>query len=345
MSMFTRLSLALGLLLVLAAPAYADDVLKLDIVSGVVEGLAKPGIRIKTNTELDRVTLILHRSDGREFRLEKGPLKNRETVFFDFPQEAGTLHYQGRLVVKNGEEDGEMPLSFDLQVLPGLKLTLLQEKFNREAKSLALTASRPLTRVEWTVIGDTGEVIGKGTTNFAQAAAGTPLTVEWTQDKGTPIRIDLKGYDASNTFASLELSPWWIEVEHDEVHFPSGSAEILKEEAPKLDATYAKLSEAVARYGKLVKINLYVAGYTDTVGSREANHDLSLRRARSIGEYFKKKGFAFPIKIQGFGEDVLAVATPDETDNQLNRRAIYILGSDMAPQSGQITRNNWESIR
>ena len=344
MSTFSRRLLALGLLLFLPAGAWAEDVLKLEIVSAVVEGLNKPGLRLRANTDLDRITVILHRSDGRDFRLEKGPVKNRETVVFDFPQEAGTQHYQGRLVVKNGEEDGEMPLSFDLQVLPGLKLTLLPEKFDRAAKSLALVASRPLTRVEWTVIGDTGEVIGKGTTPFAASPAGTPLTVEWSDAKGTPIRIDLKGYDASNTFALLELSPWWIEVEHDEVHFPSGSAEILKEETPKLDVTYAKLMDAVARFGKLVKINLYVAGYTDTVGAREANHDLSLRRARSIGEYFRKKGFAFPIKIQGFGEDVLAVQTADETDNQANRRALYILGSDMAPQSAQVTRNNWESI-
>ena len=208
MSTFSRRLLALGLLLFLPAGAWAEDVLKLEIVSAVVEGLNKPGLRLRANTDLDRITVILHRSDGRDFRLEKGPVKNRETVVFDFPQEAGTQHYQGRLVVKNGEEDGEMPLSFDLQVLPGLKLTLLPEKFDRAAKSLALVASRPLTRVEWTVIGDTGEVIGKGTDPLRrESGRHHPLTVEWSDAKGTPIRIDLKGYDASNTFALLELSP------------------------------------------------------------------------------------------------------------------------------------------
>ncbi|HEV7555274.1 MAG TPA: OmpA family protein, partial [Kofleriaceae bacterium] len=74
------------------------------------------------------------------------------------------------------------------------------------------------------------------------------------------------------------------------------------------------------------KMQLYVAGHTDTVGSSASNRKLSLARARAIATYFRGKGLVMPIAFAGFGEDVLAVKTPDETDEHANRRVDYVLG-------------------
>ena len=68
-----------------------------------------------------------------------------------------------------------------------------------------------------------------------------------------------------------------------------------------------------------------VIGYTDTVGVRVGNQLLSLNRAYEIAKYFRQHGVTVPIRYTGFGEDVLAVQTPDETDEVRNRRARYVL--------------------
>ena len=75
-----------------------------------------------------------------------------------------------------------------------------------------------------------------------------------------------------------------------------------------------------------MKLRLYVAGHTDTVGPSAKNRTLSLARAEAIGRYFRTKGLDIPIVVAGFGEDVPKVPTPDNTDNRANRRADYVLG-------------------
>ena len=78
-------------------------------------------------------------------------------------------------------------------------------------------------------------------------------------------------------------------------------------------------------------MRLYVAGHTDTVGPSLKNQVLSLDRARAIAAYFRRKGLALPIAFAGFGEQVLKVKTPDDTDERRNRRADYVIAPLDAP--------------
>jgi outer membrane protein OmpA-like peptidoglycan-associated protein len=94
----------------------------------------------------------------------------------------------------------------------------------------------------------------------------------------------------------------------------------------------------------VVEIQLYVAGYTDTVGNSASNQGLSERRAKSIARWFSTRGFAQPIHFQGFGEDALAVGTPDETDQAANRRAIYILAAQPPPTGPTLPRSAWHRL-
>jgi outer membrane protein OmpA-like peptidoglycan-associated protein len=64
------------------------------------------------------------------------------------------------------------------------------------------------------------------------------------------------------------------------------------------------------------------------VGAEAANRTLSLNRARAIGAYLRKKGLRLPVFLEGFGEQALLVATPDETAEVKNRRAEYIIAID-----------------
>jgi len=132
---------------------------------------------------------------------------------------------------------------------------------------------------------------------------------------------------ADETSASnLELIPWSVEIAHEDVNFATDSAVIEPAEEKKLDASLVKIKEAMQRAEKFMKMRLYVAGHTDTVGNNAKNLKLSNARAASIGAYFRKKGLKIPIAVAGFGEEVLKVKTADNTDERGNRRADYVLG-------------------
>ena len=129
-----------------------------------------------------------------------------------------------------------------------------------------------------------------------------------------------------------------------DVEFETGKWEIRASERPKIAQTLALLSEKLSRYGGLLQLQLYVAGYTDTVGSRESNQALSDKRARAIATYFRSKGVRIPILYQGFGEDAPAVPTPDNTAEQRNRRALYVLSASAPAIQAAIPRSFWKRI-
>jgi outer membrane protein OmpA-like peptidoglycan-associated protein len=61
------------------------------------------------------------------------------------------------------------------------------------------------------------------------------------------------------------------------------------------------------------------------VGGNAFNRKLSMNRARAIAGYFKRRGLTIPIHFEGFGEEALLVQTPDNTNEEKNRRAEYII--------------------
>ena len=135
-----------------------------------------------------------------------------------------------------------------------------------------------------------------------------------------------------------------MEIPHEDVVFASGSHAIPGAENPKLESSWTSVSEVFAKYGAVVEVKLYVAGYTDTVGDAGSNQGLSERRARSIATWFRQRGFAGPVFYQGFGESVLAVQTPDGTDEQANRRALYVLAAQAPPVSPPLPRSDWKQL-
>jgi outer membrane protein OmpA-like peptidoglycan-associated protein len=148
---------------------------------------------------------------------------------------------------------------------------------------------------------------------------------------------------------NVELVPWSVVVEHEDVNFRTDSAVIDPEESKKLDAAVEKIGAIIKRSEKFMKMKLYVAGHTDTVGPADKNRKLSLARARAIAAYFRGHGIALPIAVAGFGETVLKVQTPDETDERANRRADYVLGpaAGVPPFKGPYlkVRADWQQLR
>ncbi|MGK7296309.1 MAG: OmpA family protein [Candidatus Wenzhouxiangella sp. M2_3B_020] len=66
---------------------------------------------------------------------------------------------------------------------------------------------------------------------------------------------------------------------------------------------------------------LVVDGHTDSTGSAEYNHDLSVRRANTVAEYLVNEGIR-PVRIEayGYGEQFPVASNRTEEGRQANRR-------------------------
>ena len=51
-----------------------------------------------------------------------------------------------------------------------------------------------------------------------------------------------------------------------------------------------------------------------------------------------------PVHYQGFGEDALAVQTPDETAEARNRRAVYVLAASAPAVQKALPRSAWRRL-
>jgi outer membrane protein OmpA-like peptidoglycan-associated protein len=206
------------------------------------------------------------------------------------------------------------------------------EHLDLDGHVLQFKMSRPAGTAELVVLGEDGDSIGTGAATYHGEAPGTWLSISWSQPVAARVlKLQLRVMAADGLVSNVELTPWSVTVEHEDVSFATNSAAIAPEEETKLDASVAKISEIVKRSEKFVAMQLYVAGHTDTVGPAAKNLRLSLDRARAIAAYLRRKGIALPIAYAGFGEQVLKVKTPDETDERQNRRADYVVAPRGAP--------------
>ena len=131
---------------------------------------------------------------------------------------------------------------------------------------------------------------------------------------------------ADGAATNVKLIPWSVTVEHEDVNFRSDSAVVDADERTKLDASLAKIVDIAKSAAPFMKLTLYIAGHTDTVGPTAKNRKLSLDRAVAIGQYLRSQKLDVQIVVAGFGEEVPKVKTADETDERANRRADYVLG-------------------
>ena len=209
-----------------------------------------------------------------------------------------------------------------------LKVTYDADHLDLDAKKLEIKASMPPVSLDLEVIGEDGTTIA----TVSQPVTKPPGPGEWIPIRWTTtstarvmmlkLRVAADGGIATN----VELIPWSVAVDHEDVKFATDSAVITEAEGAKLDASLAKIADAQKAAEKYMKLRLYIAGHTDTVGPNAKNLKLSLDRARAIATYFRKHGVALPIAFAGFGEEVLKTRTADNTDEATNRRADYILG-------------------
>lgn len=229
-----------------------------------------------------------------------------------------------------------------------LKVMVDKTKVDMKAHRLEVKMSRPAGKVKITVYAESNAVLAEDEQDFTGRPGGTPLIVTWNPSSDDAVgKIALRAYDAQGNWVGVEIAPWFVNIPHDDVNFRTDSSDIDAPEAPKLEAAFAKIEEALtkdAAAGRMhAGITLYIAGHTDTVGSGAHNFKLSQDRARSIAAWFRKRGVKIPISYEGFGETSLAVKTADNIDEVKNRRADYVL-SDGAPTLSSSFHASWKRI-
>jgi outer membrane protein, adhesin transport system len=90
--------------------------------------------------------------------------------------------------------------------------------------------------------------------------------------------------------------------------------------SPEGEEIWPQVMEAIKRRPT---VDLTIEGHTDTLNTPEFNEVLSLKRAKAVEQKLREAGLGnVPIEIQYFGETMLEVQTPDETDEPRNRRAV-----------------------
>ena len=207
-----------------------------------------------------------------------------------------------------------------------LEMTIDRAQINLDDRHVEVKLNHPACKVELKVIGESGRIIADTAKGFNGAAPGSALAVTWTPSQVEPIlRIEVWGHDTDGNYTGMQITPWNVSIDHEEVNFESDSDAIRDSETPKLQASLDKIKEILNRHKDLPNIALFIKGHTDTVGSPEHNLTLSRKRARAISTWFRGKGLKLPVSYEGLGEYSPLVKTGDEVAEARNRRVDYIL--------------------
>lgn len=335
-----RLLGTLGALASFPAPALAGNAVDMKAVSSAIVGQGSPSVTFTSH--VDGQLQVGLSCGGKRFAL-KATLAPGSEHTVELPGLAKGQHAcSGTVELQTADGGvGSMPLNLTVAMLPQLMLSAPEEHLDLEGHTLRLRADRPLKDVVVDVYGgDDGSRIGGGRQPGQDLSE---LDVAWSSE-GEILRIDVTATDQSGFQSVLTLLPWSYAIPHEDVVFDSNQAAITAAEEPKLEAAWAHVKETLDKYGDIVDMELFVAGYTDTVGDAASNKALSLRRARAIAQWFRKRGFTRPIHIQGFGESALAVPTGDGVDEARNRRSLYVLAARPPARSADLPTASWQAL-
>lgn len=265
------------------------------------------------------------------------------TYDFPLPNTATTV----RFVVRATYESSTGSLTINVPIAPSeaVAFELVDYDFDDESEyRMLFEADRAIEEVRLTVTNADGRTMEPITQRFGGGRPTTRAEVTWPR-RAEVLSVIARVTDTEGTWREMRYVPWSFTVEQQALHFETGSAEIHDDDVATLESTFSELSDELERVGEYVELQLYIGGYTDTVGSSDANRRLSRERARSIARWFKRRGFGVPIYVQGFGESALAQSTPDDTPNASNRRAVFVLRSGPPPTGPLYPRNDWREER
>ncbi len=341
--------IAIPAFLMLVAPgdAQANDQLGLGI-RAVTAGKQLPAVLIQPRVGVKSLVIVLtDTATGKTRKLKAKRVKPGVRKELRIKHPTGHFSWKAEGVVHwvNGNTQ-TFKSTFTTTRVGKLSIQITPADVDMDTRKFQFRATNPIKKATLTVIGEGGKQLGEAEEEYEGNVPGQALQFDWSgvAKAGDILFLDLKVWDVANFWVALRITPFTIEIPHDDVEFASGSAAIRKAEAPKLQSTMALINDALAKHGTLLQLKLFVAGYTDTVSDKASNKQLSRQRARSICAWFRRNGLKIPLYYQGFGESVLAVPTKDNVAEPRNRRALYVLSSQTPGVSAQIPNNVWKKL-
>lgn len=360
-----------GALDALCGEALAEP-LRMSLTSRVPDG-KKPSITFIAEEPVSNFSLALEpgqSADGKP-SVESSPQSFREkklgqgkkVVFQLGSGKVGATHWHGMLQCEAGGKLWKREIDLTTEVVRKLEIGF---DTNYHSKHLSVTEhfvevqlSVPASRGEIQVYADDGSDMGSGSATFSGESTSTWLRLPWegkspkTSDS-VVLRLAITLYDRDGNSAKIDLYPWAVSVQHEEVNFASNSWDIDESERSKLDESLRRITTVLDRVEKTLlsfaergiianppRPKLYVGGHTDTVGGDSENLTLSRNRSRSIASYYRQHGFKLPIFFVGFGERQPRVKTADGVDEARNRRADYTLALEGPPLPSPLS---WQKL-
>lgn len=124
-------------------------------------------------------------------------------------------------------------------------------------------------------------------------------------------RLDAEHYRADFGAALDAFPPPPVSIY---LYFDPGTTRVAKESRAALETLFEAIRQHPAA-------DVSIAGHADTVGGASLNDRLSLKRGEAIADLIRKAGAPVQaIEISAYGKSSLAIETPDNTPELLNRR-------------------------
>ncbi len=325
-----------------AMVAYAADPVSYEY-SPQTDAQGKAYLTVTFNEPASGVDIVIRGDDGKTIKKSPGNMKAGKDYKISWNQKGKQVRYEMELT------GSDMSGNFTFEIIkaagPAGKVGKLTFKSSREdivkRKKAKYKTSFKLTSYEYKVIDDDGDVIASDTVTN-EVSAGGNFTIKW-DSPANVFMVEVRGEDEFGRFVEDRRVPYSAEIPHTEVTFDSGKAVIKPGQIPTLDEAVAVAFhelDKLDRVNEAVNANLvpqlYIVGYTDTVGNAAKNQKLSNGRAKAIAKYFYDQGFWAEIQYAGMGERGLRVETDDNVDEVRNRRALYLIAFSKPGAGGQI---------
>lgn len=278
--------------------------------------------KLIANTTLKDVNVKIYNCGQAPITQYFDEVRSGDTRLMQWSQAEGTYSCQFVITGKNDFGDSiNFNQTHTFYAMTPLQLDVNLRELTPEMNDVTLHASKPMTRASITVTAEDGSHID----TVEQPIARTKThKLVWKPNDKKPAMLEIKAWDDKNSWASFTI--FYFQIPHTDIVFDTAKYEVRRDQEHHLQESLDKILEVIQTHQR-VAIDLYITGYTDTVGSAASNDKLSLNRAKAIASWFRKHGLSIPTYYRGAGERSLAVPTPDNTPNEKNRRAVYILSN------------------
>ena len=333
MKRFRMAACSAGFLLALTPlPLMAQDPMRYEVMQRHL-ATDPAQLRIIANTTLSNVELQIAHCGPTLVRRHFARMNPGEVQTVQWEQPEGVYDCQ---IVMDGASSMGTPWSVrnrhEFVSTSPIQLNVNLRELAPDVSDVMLHATRPFHKASIIVTAEDGSVID----SVERDVAGQKdFRLSWTPSEKRPALLEIKISDSTGAWATNTI--FYFKIPHTDIVFDTAKHIIRPDQEPYLQESLDKILDIIRTHQR-VAVDLYITGYTDTVGSQASNDALSLERAKSIASWFRSRGLSIDTYYRGVGERSLAVPTPDETPNEKNRRAVYILSNQPPADVGEFGR-------